>query len=107
MLEYWNVGKNQKKSLIIIPLFQYSIVPVVHFFLCVSVVKLPEISSKSFFTSRYQMGWRPAKLRPAVSLRPHMRFMAWTACPAAPFIRLSMAEMTTSLVPSSSKPMSQ
>ena len=28
-----------------------------------------------------------------------MTFMAWTACPAAPFIRLSMAEITTRRVP--------
>jgi hypothetical protein len=34
MVEYWNVVKNQKKSLIIIPSLQYSITPIVRLALC-------------------------------------------------------------------------
>src|SRR5204863_3289160 len=33
--------------------------------------------------------------RPSVSEKPSARFIFWTACPAAPFIRLSIALTTT------------
>ena len=40
-------------------------------------------------------GCRPGNSSPCVSSNPHMTFMAWTALPAAPFIRLSMAASDT------------
>jgi hypothetical protein len=39
MLEYWKVGKNQKKSLSIIPSLPYSTTPMVHLAPCAVVVK--------------------------------------------------------------------
>ena len=47
--------------------------------------------------------------RPSVSGNPSIRFMFWTACPAAPFTRLSMALTTTArpVAGSNDTPMSQ
>src|SRR5512136_2375216 len=40
----------------------------------------------------YGYGKSAIMSRAVSSRRPHMRFMFWTACPEAPFTRLSMAE---------------
>ena len=40
-------------------------------------------------------GWSPTPVSPAVSSRPSATFMFWTACPAAPLPRLSIADTTT------------
>ncbi len=48
-----------------------------------------------------QHGNTPTAVRPAVSSKPSARFMAWTACPPAPFTRLSSATITCSSRPSS------
>src|SRR5437660_7386420 len=40
---------------------------------------------------------------PSSSFHPYIRFMFWTACPAAPLSRLSRQEINTSRRPSSAK----
>ena len=42
---------------------------------------------------------------PVVWGRPHRRFIHWTAPPAAPLTRLSIADMTTTVSPSVATPM--
>ena len=46
---------------------------------------------------------------PSFSSKPNIRFMFWTACPAAPFSRLSMHDTNTARLPSgdNENPMSQ
>src|SRR5438132_10571976 len=57
------------------------------------------------FSSSYT-GCKPGKVKPDVSSQPHTQLSACTAFPAAPFIRLSNAAMTTTRrrSASSSKP---
>src|SRR5688572_4401029 len=52
-------------------------------------------------------GFVPTSSKPVFSSRPNMRFMFCTACPAAPFTRLSMAEKTTICFPRAANPRSQ
>src|SRR5205807_6486451 len=49
-------------------------------------------------------GYTPIVGSPAVSSNPHIRFMFWTACPAAPFTRLSTAAATTAVPVRASSP---
>src|SRR5213075_67477 len=52
-------------------------------------------------TLGYLHGWNPRNASsPVVCDQPRMRLRFWTACPAAPFTRLSMAEMATTTSPS-------
>lgn len=44
-------------------------------------------------------GLSPTSINPAVSSKPHIRFMFCTACPAAPFTRLSITDNTTTVSP--------
>src|SRR5262245_39043173 len=50
-----------------------------------------------------QMGCNPGNPSPDVSSNPHMTFIACTALPAAPFIRLSMAARDTTRALSGSR----
>src|SRR5260370_112647 len=52
-------------------------------------------------------GFVPTSIKPVFSSNPNIKFMFCTACPAAPFTRLSRAEKTTSWRPRAAKPMSQ
>src|SRR5262249_24435132 len=44
--------------------------------------------------SAFPHGHNPPAVRPAVSSKPHIRFMFWIACPTIPLPRLSIAERT-------------
>src|SRR5258707_4387710 len=55
----------------------------------------------------FPQGFEPVSISPVVSSNPNIRFMFWTAWPAAPLTRLSMAVKTTSWRPRAAKPMSQ
>src|SRR5207245_3222672 len=76
---------------------------------CLFRRRLSQQSSHVFHQSWSYAGCRPGKLKPAVSSRPSMQFMACTPLPAPPLTRLSRAHITTTrlLCGSVSKPTSQ
>src|SRR5258706_3555167 len=52
-------------------------------------------------------GFEPTSINPVFSSRPNIRFIFWTAWPAAPFTKLSSAEKTTTCRPRLANPRSQ
>src|SRR5262249_54984696 len=58
-----------------------------------------------FIGHRY--GFVPTSISPVFSSSPNIKFIFCTACPAAPFTRLSKAENTTTSLPRTAKPISQ
>ncbi len=67
------------------------------------------VQQLGIFKARTAQFYDESHSKPSSSFQPHITFMFCTACPAAPFNRLSRHETTTSRLPSSAsaKPRSQ